>query len=110
MKLQTTRALGRVSLATLISAFALSLPAMAKDLRIENKRNVALKELTIVPKAGDGSPSIVLAQNIEARRTTTGRVPAGNCLFDVKGTFADNTTLAADDMNLCAQNIIRLVE
>lgn len=97
-----------------IAAILGPLAVQAKGLRIENKRDVALTELTIVAKDGakDGGAqqSYVLARDLPAGRVINSAVPANKCLFDVKGTFADQSTLAADDMNLCAQNTIRLVK
>ena len=82
----------------------------AKQLRIENKRGVALEQLIITTKTGDMSRSFILAENIDAGRVTTRNVPREHCLYDVKGVFADKSTLSADDMNLCAQHTIRLVK
>lgn len=84
--------------------------AEAKQLRIENKRGVALEQLIITAKSGELRKSFILAENIDAKKVTTRSVPREHCLYDVKGVFADKSTLAAADMNLCAQTIIRLVE
>jgi hypothetical protein len=93
-----------------MAVFATAFAAQAKDLRIENKRNVALTELTITAKDGGAQETFVLAKNIAPGVVTTGTVPARKCLFDLKGTFADQSTLAAEDMDLCSQRTIRLVK
>lgn len=82
----------------------------AKTLRIENKRVVALESLIITAKDGSQSRIFILAENIAPGSAATRPVPSAHCLFDVKGVFADQSTLAAEDMNLCAQKTIRLVE
>ncbi len=92
------------------AAILAPLVAKAKDLRIENKREVVLTELTITAKDGAASESFVLVKNLAAGGAIAGSVPRGKCLFDVKGVFADESTLAADDMDLCAQRTIRLVK
>ncbi len=92
--------------AALLTSFA----AEAKDLRIENKREVVLTHLIITAKNGTTAESFVLVKNLAAGGTTAGSVPRGNCLFDVKGVFADESTLAAEDMDLCSQRTLRLVK
>ena len=98
-----------LSLACML-AVAAPMFAEARDLRIENKRAVALTELTITAKDGPTSQTYVLTKDLPAGRVRNSAVPAKSCLFDVKGTFADQSTIAADDMNLCAQKTIRLVK
>ena len=93
-----------------MAAIVAPLAAEAKSLRIENKRAVALTELVITTKNNGVPESFVLAQNLAAGKNIAGAVPRGKCLFDVKGTFADQSTLAAHDMDLCAQRTIRLVK
>jgi hypothetical protein len=94
-----------------IAALALGVSvAEARQLRIENKRGVALEQLVITAKSGEMRKSFILAENLDAKKVTTRSVPPEHCLYDVKGVFADKSTLAAADMNLCAQTIIRLVE
>ena len=93
-----------------LASSSLALTADAKSLRIENKRAVALTELVITTKNNGLPESFVLAQNLAAGRAIAGAVPRGKCLFDVKGIFADQSTLAADDMDLCSQRTIRLVK
>lgn len=90
-------------------AFAIS-AGQAKSLRIENKRAVALNELKIVHKDGAKSQSFVLASDVAANGRVRAKVPAGKCLFDVIGTFEDQSSLHAMDMDLCRQNTIRLVK
>ena len=96
---------------SVIAALAIGVSvAEARQLRIENKRGVALEQLVITTKGGELRKSFILAENIEPKRSATRSVPREHCLYDVKGVFADKSTLAASDMNLCAQTIIRLVE
>lgn len=94
------------------AAFAAPFAVHAKTLRIENKRAVALTELTIVPKdkVKEGEASIVLVKNIPPKAVTSRSVPKAGCIFDVKGAFADQSTVTAQDMNLCGQHTIRLTE
>lgn len=82
--------------------------AQAKSLRIENKRAVALTELTITAK--DGAGRFVLAKDIPARTVISRTVPRAACIYDVKGEFADQSTVVAQDMNLCGQHTIRLTQ
>jgi hypothetical protein len=84
--------------------------AQANSLRIENKRGVALKELRITAKDNSGGQSFILASDLDARSNTSAKVPPGQCLFDVQGVFADDSQLNAEDMDLCRQKTIRLVE
>ena len=90
-------------------ALCVAQAAQAKGLRIENKRDVALTELTITSKDGAAGETFVLARDIAPGQATTRTMPARKCLFDVKGTFADQSTLAAEDMDLCSQRTLRLV-
>ena len=96
----------------LVCAVAMTAPslAQARQLRIENRRAVALTELTITTKDGAAPQTFVLASDIAAGQSAMRNVPPRLCLFDVKGTFADQSTLAADDMDLCSQRTIRLVQ
>jgi len=69
------------------AGFFLAQAAQAGSLRIENKRDVALKELRITAKDGAGGSSFVLASDLEARSQTNAKIPPGQCLFDVTGFF-----------------------
>lgn len=102
------RPIAILSVAALVAVSAVA--AQAKQLRIENKRDVALEKLTIIAKSGATQQTFVLAENIEAGRVTTRSVPREHCLFDVEGVFADKSTLSAADMDLCSQHTIRLVK
>ena len=55
-----------------IASFAL---AGDKSLRIENRRDVALSELTIIAKDGAAQQTFLLAKNLAAGGTTTKSVP-----------------------------------
>lgn len=92
------------------AGFFLAQSAQAGSLRIENKRDVALKELRITAKDGAGGSSFVLASDLEARSKTNAKIPPGQCLFDVTGFFADDSQSVTHDMDLCRQHTIRLVE
>lgn len=93
------------------SVMALTMNASAaKSLRIENKRAVALNELKIIHKDGETTQSFVLASDVVANGRVSAKVPPGKCLFDVIGTFEDQSSLHAADMDLCRQNTIRLVK
>ncbi len=100
----------RIAILAAASAALFVSTADAKQLRIENKRDVALEQLIITAKAGETQKSFILAEKIDAGKVTTRSVPREHCLYDVKGVFADKSTLSADDMNLCAQHTIRLVK
>lgn len=84
--------------------------AQAKSLRIENKRDVALSELKITAKDVAQPATYVLASDLAAGEKTRRSVPTASCLYDVRGTFSDKTTIAADDMDLCRQHTIRFVK
>lgn len=102
----------RISIATgIAAAIVLSAGfAQAKSLRIENNRDVALSELKITAKEGTEPATYVLASDLGAGERTQRNVPRESCLYDVRGTFSDNSTIAADDMDLCRQHTIRLVK
>jgi hypothetical protein len=92
------------------AAFAFSSGVSAQTLRIENKRDVALSELKITHKDGEKAEAYILVRDIAGGKRVSAKVPPGKCLFDVEGVFEDKSQLNAQDMNLCAQHTLRLVE
>ena len=76
---------------------------------VTNRRDANLLELTATPQNG-GAP-IVIARDVAAGARATGKLPPkSGCVFSLSGTFDDESSMEAANMNLCKDGRINLVE
>ncbi len=76
---------------------------------ITNRRSAGLVELSATPEKG-GDP-IVLAHDLAAGAKSNTKLPAkSGCVFSLSGTFDDESTLEAANLNLCKDGRVNLVE
>lgn len=84
-------------------------PAVA-DVLVDNRREATLLELTIKSKA-KGAEDIVLAKDLGPGTKLTAKLPAkAGCVFDVSGSFDDESVLEVAGVNLCKDKRLTLVE
>lgn len=96
-----------VGLALLVASAQL---AAAKSIKIENRTDAALNELTIIHKQ-DGKPQkYVIARDVAAGAKVRNEIPRGVCLVDVAGVYSDKSTFAAEDLDVCRHHTLRLVK
>jgi len=80
------------------------------DVLVDNRREATLLELTIKSKA-KGAEDIVLAKDLGPGTKLTAKLPAkAGCVFDVSGSFDDESVLEVAGVNLCKDKRLTLVE
>ena len=80
------------------------------DVLVDNRREATLLELTIKSKA-KGAEDIVLAKDLGPGTKLTAKLPAkSGCVFDVSGSFDDESVLEVAGVNLCKDKRLTLVE
>ncbi len=81
-------------------------------LLIDNHRDSTLTELSLQPAgANAGTEPTVVAKQLEAGKKITIALPAkSGCVFNVNGTFEDESTLDVPERDLCKDPVITLVE
>ena len=85
-------------------------PMRGGALLIVNQRDATLVELTATPKGRKGE-SQVIASDVAAGGEAKGRLDRkAGCLFDLSGTFSDESTMEASGLDLCKDGRIKLVE
>jgi hypothetical protein len=76
---------------------------------VTNRRDANLVELTATPQ--DGRPAITIARDVPAGGRASGKLPPkAGCVFSLSGTFDDESTMEATNLNLCKDGRINLVE
>lgn len=76
---------------------------------VTNQRSVNLLELTATPQ--NGGAAVVISRDLAAGARANGKLPPkAGCVFSLSGTFDDETTMDAANMNLCKDGRINLVE
>ncbi len=76
---------------------------------VTNRRGANLLELTATPT--NGGESVVIARDVAPGARATGKLPAKvGCVFSLSGTFDDESSMQAANMNLCKDGRINLVE
>ena len=76
---------------------------------VTNRRGANLVELTAMPEKG-GNP-VVLARDLAAGGKASSKLPAkAGCVFSLSGTFDDDSSMDAANLNLCKDGRVNLVE
>ena len=84
--------------------------AATADVLVDNRREATLLELTLKSKA-KGAEEIVLAKDLGPGTKLSAKLPAkAGCVFDVAGSFDDESVLAVAGVNLCKDKRLTLVE
>ena len=119
MKLVRIVAITAAVLSSCIAASAQqAAPAKAKpaaksalaDVLVDNRREATLLELSLKPKA-KGAEDIVLAKDLGPGTKLNAKLPPkSGCVFDVAGSFDDESTLEVAGVNLCKDKRLTLVE
>jgi len=119
MKLVRILAIAATVLSGSVGAYAQqAAPAKAKpaakpaaaDVLVDNRREATLLELSIKSKAS-GAEEIVLAKDLGPGAKLTAKLPAkSGCVFDVSGSFDDESVLEVAGVNLCKDKRMTLVE
>jgi len=76
---------------------------------VSNKRSVGLVELHVGP-AGDPSPPKVAGPLAFGRKIVVHLKPAKDCLYDVRGHFADDADTEQLGVELCKDKVINLTD
>lgn len=76
---------------------------------VDNKRSVGLVELTIAPAGGD-SPKKVAGPLAFGRKTIAHLKRTKDCLYDVRGHFADDADTEQLGVDLCKDKVINLTD
>ena len=81
-------------------------------LLIDNRRDSALTELSLQPAgAKAGTEPTVVAKELAAGQKITVALPAkSGCVFNINGSFEDESTLDVPASDLCKDPVITLVE
>ena len=81
-------------------------------LMIDNRRNTELSELSLQPAgAKAGTEPTIVAKALAAGQKITVALPAkAGCVFNINGTFDDESTLDVPASDLCKDPVITLVE
>jgi hypothetical protein len=79
------------------------------DVLVNNKRSVGLVELTVAP-AGDADPKKVAGPLAFGRKTTIHLKRTKDCLYDVRGHFADDADTEHLGVELCKDKVINLTD
>ena len=83
----------------------------ASKININNKRGATLVELTVTSKANaNANPQLIAAGLLSGKKKTSNLAKKGGCLYDVSGTFDDESTIEVAGMDLCKDTTINLVE
>jgi len=119
MKLVRIVAITAAVLSSCVAASAQqAVPAKAKpaakaataDVLVDNRREATLLELTLKSRA-KGAEDIVLAKDLGPGTKLTAKMPAkAGCVFDVAGSFDDESVLEVAGVNLCKDKRLTLVE
>ena len=76
---------------------------------VTNRRDANLLELTATPEKG-GAP-VVIARDVAAGGKASGKLPPkAGCVFSLSGSFDDESSMEAANMNLCKDGRINLVD
>jgi hypothetical protein len=76
---------------------------------VNNKRSVGLVELTVAP-AGDANPKKVAGPLAFGRKTVIHLKRTKDCLYDVRGHFADEADTEQLGVELCKDKVINLTD
>ena len=74
---------------------------------VNNKRSVGLVELTVGP-SGEANPKKVAGPLAFGRKTTIRLKRAKDCLYDIRGHFADDADTEQLGVDLCKDKVINL--
>ena len=76
---------------------------------VTNRRDSTLLELIATPQKGGGP--IVIARDVGAGAKAVGKLPKNaGCVFSLAGTFDDQSSTDAANVNLCKDGRINLLE
>ncbi len=76
---------------------------------VNNKRSVGLVDLTVGP-AGDANPKKVAGPLAFGRKTVVHLKRTKDCLYDVRGHFADDADTEQLGVELCKDKVINLTD
>jgi hypothetical protein len=76
---------------------------------INNKRSVGLVDLTVAP-AGDANPKKVAGPLAFGRKTVIHLKRTKDCLYDIRGHFADEADTEQLGVELCKDKVINLTD
>ena len=76
---------------------------------VYNKRSVGLVDLTVGP-AGEANPKKVAGPLAFSRKTTVHLKRVKDCLYDVRGHFADDADTEQLGVDLCKDKVINLTD
>jgi len=76
---------------------------------VENKRSVGLVDLTVAP-AGDPNPKKVAGPLAFGRKTVVHLKRTKDCLYDIRGHFADDADTEQLGVELCKDKVINLTD
>jgi hypothetical protein len=85
-------------------------PASPGRITLENKRPATLTELKIIGKEGAATEKVIATNLAPGKKITVNLPPRIGCMFDIAGTYDDDSTIEVADSNLCKDKILRLVE
>ena len=89
---------------------AAKLAANKNPVIVDNRRQATLVELTITSKDRNGGAAVI-ARDVSPGGRVNAKLPAkGGCVWDVSGSFDDESTLEVASVNLCKDPRLTLVE
>ena len=93
------------------AAKAAAKPVAGKNtILVDNRREATLVELTISSKDRNGGAAVI-ARDVSPGGRVNAKLPAkGGCIWDVSGSFDDESTLEVASVNLCKDPRLTLVE
>ena len=78
---------------------------------VDNRRDTTLVELTLMPKGKGAGAPLVIARDVASGGKVNAKLPAkAGCVFDVSGSFDDESVLEVASVNLCKDGRLTLVE
>ena len=84
--------------------------AVSGAVLVDNRREANLLELTLTSRAKGVKPTVI-AKDLAAGAKLNAKLPAkGGCVYDVAGTFDDESVLEVAGVNLCKDRRLTLVE
>jgi hypothetical protein len=82
----------------------------AGNLVVTNQRRAMLLELSLVARERGNATSVMAGEIPPGGRQVTQLPARAGCIFNVEGRFADGSTVAVANINLCKDGRINLVE
>lgn len=83
--------------------------AVERRFTIDNRREVPLVQLSVVPVNSSAPPQIV-AQDIGSGQRVAALVAGSGCTYDVSGIYADQSEVAPTTVDLCRSHTLNLTQ